>query len=109
MHCGGVKLCPYPITIKRGSVIGFIENENSQGKIEPLSETTEIFLNFHLVSAAATSSHKWTRDEIAQKVKLNVPTEFQSKYLDLLFKHRNALSTSKTDLGKANFYSTKSI
>ena len=99
----------YPITIKRGSVIGLIEEECSQGKIDPLSETkvTEIFEIINLVCAHTTSSHKRTRDEIASKVKLNVPTEFHSKYLDLLFKHNNALSTSKTDLGKANYFFNK--
>ena len=43
-------------------------------------------------------------DEIASKNKLNVPTEFCSRYLDLLFKHAGALSTSRTDLGKAKSF-----
>ena len=69
---------PYPITIKRGSIIGLIDKECSQGKIEPLSDTkvTDIFESINLVCAHATSSHKWTRDDIASKIKLNVPTEF---------------------------------
>ena len=102
---------PYAITIKQGSVIGFVEEECSQGKVEPLSDTkvTEIFESIDNVCAHANSSHKWTRDEIAQKSKLNVPPEFQFRYLDLLYKHSGALSTSKTDLGKVKISSTKSI
>ena len=41
-----VKNCaPYAFTIKRGSVIHFVEEQCSQGDIEPLLETkvTEIF------------------------------------------------------------------
>ena len=69
---------PYPITLKRGSVIGLIEEECAQGKIEPLSDTkgTKIFESINLICAHATSSHKWTRDDIASKIQLNVPTEF---------------------------------
>jgi hypothetical protein len=34
-----------------------------------------------------------------------VPAEFKSQYVDILFKHRQALSISKTDLGRAkNFH-----
>ena len=74
-----VKNCaPYTLSIKRGSVIGFVEEECTQGQIEPLSDTkvTEIFETINNVCAHATSSHKWTRDKIAQKSKLNVPPEF---------------------------------
>ena len=98
---------PYPIQLKRGSVIGLIQDECcAQDEIEPLSDTkvTEIFESINLICAHATSSHKWTRDDIASKIQLNVPTEFRSKYLNLLFKHRDALSTSKTDLGKAKTF-----
>ena len=82
------------------------KEECTQGKIKPLSDTkvTEIFESINLVCAHTSSSHKWTRDEIASKVKLNVPTEFWSRYLDLLLKHSNALSTSKTDLGRAKHF-----
>ena len=82
---------PYPIQLKRGSVIGLIQDECcAQDEIEPLSDTKvmEIFESINLICAHATSSHKWTRDDIASKIQLNVPTEFRSKYLDLLFKHR---------------------
>ena len=61
---------PYPITLKRGSVIGLVKDECAQGKIEPLSNTkvTEIFDSINLICAHATSSHKWTRDDIAAKI-----------------------------------------
>ena len=61
---------PYQITLKRDSVIGLIEDECAQGKIEPLSNTkvTEIFESINLICAHATSSHKWTRGDIASKI-----------------------------------------
>ena len=70
----------YAVTIRRGSVIGFVEEECSQSAFEPLSEpkVTEIFKSINNVCAHATSSHKWTRDEIAQKSKskVNIPPKF---------------------------------
>ena len=61
---------PYPITLKRGSVIGLVEDEGARGEIEPLSDTkvTEIFESINLICAQATSSHKWSRDDIASKI-----------------------------------------
>ena len=61
---------PYPITLKRGSVIGPIEEECAQGKIGPLSNTKvmESYESINLICAHATSSHEWTRDDIASKI-----------------------------------------
>ena len=64
---------PYPISIKRGSVIGFIQIESDQGKIKSLSE---MFESINLLNVEATYKQKLTRDEIAQKVKHNVQQSF---------------------------------
>jgi len=45
---------------------------------------------------------QFTRDEIAQKAKLQVPTEYKKRYIDILFKHQKAISVDKFDLGRAN-------
>ena len=89
MNVSDIRLCtiavsncaPYPITLKRGSVIGLIEEECAQGKIELLSDNkvTEIFESINLVYAQINSSHKWTRDEIASKVQLNDPNKVSIK------------------------------
>ncbi len=38
---------------------------------------------------------KLTRDEIAAKAHLNVPIEFKQKYIDILYKHQQAISVNK--------------
>ena len=45
----------------------------------------------------------WGEMKLLTKSNL-MSTEFQSRYLDLLFKHRRALSISRTNLGKAKSY-----
>ena len=45
---------------------------------------------------------KITRDEIAKKANLNVPVEFKQKYIDILYKHQQAISINKYDLGLAS-------
>jgi hypothetical protein len=44
---------------------------------------------------------KLSRAEIAEKAPLNVPTEYKSKYVDILIKHSKAISATKYDLGLA--------
>jgi hypothetical protein len=50
---------------------------------------------------------KLTKDEIASKAHLNVPTEFKQKYVDILYKHQKAISANKYNLGLASNYKHK--
>ena len=50
---------------------------------------------------------KLTRDEIAAKAHLNVPIEFKQKYIDILYKHQQAISVNKYDLGLATNFKHK--
>jgi Reverse transcriptase (RNA-dependent DNA polymerase) len=50
---------------------------------------------------------KFTHDEIAQKANLNVPAQYKQKYLDILFKHQDAISINKFDLGRATNFKHK--
>jgi hypothetical protein len=46
-----------------------------------------------------------TREEIEQRAHLNVPPEYRERYIDILTKYSNAISTDKNDLGRAsNFF-----
>ncbi len=51
--------------------------------------------------------HKLTRDEIAAKAHLNVPLEFKQKYIDILYKHQQAISVNKYNLGLATNFKDK--
>jgi hypothetical protein len=47
---------------------------------------------------------KLSKDEIAAKPHLNLPSELKQKYIDILYKHLKAISANKYDLGlAANF------
>jgi len=44
---------------------------------------------------------KLSKDEIAAKPHLNLPSELKQKYIDILYKHLKAISANKYDLGLA--------
>ncbi len=50
---------------------------------------------------------KLTKDEIAAKANLNVPSDYKNKYVDILYKHKKAISVNKYDLGLATHYKHK--
>ena len=95
---------PYDIEIPRGIVIGTIVTEDKDCRVEQLSQTKvkEVFESINLVSSVKTQ--QLSRDDIVSKCNLNVPVQYREQYLDLLFKHKEALSVSSTDLGKAKHY-----
>ncbi len=49
----------------------------------------------------------FSREEIAKKANLNVPSEFKNKYIDILYKHQAAISMNKLDLGRAKNFTHK--
>ena len=72
---------PFDIYLQRGAIIGLIKTEDKSDKNESL-----------------------TLANIEQKANLNVPSKFRSKYVDLLFKHRAAISIGKHNLGHARHF-----
>jgi hypothetical protein len=50
---------------------------------------------------------KFTRTEIEQKANLKVPVQYKKRYLDILFKHQDAISINKFDLGRAKNFTHK--
>ena len=96
---------PFDIEIERGVVVGTVVTEDPHCKIEQLSQSKvkEVFDTINLISSTTTSK-LLSREDIISKCNLNVPTQYREQYVDLLFKHREALSISSTDLGKAKNY-----
>jgi hypothetical protein len=94
---------PYEICLNRGSIIGIVEIEDRHSDIQKLSpqKANEIFNTIGAINDPKISSGKLTREEIVKKINLHVPEEFKTQYIDILFKHRQALSVSRTDLGRA--------
>ena len=97
---------PYDITLARNEVLGVLELEPS--KCIPLNEKT--------ISGLASNIHgqlpkvpkkKFTRTEIEQKANLKVPVQYKKRYLDILFKHQDAISINKFDLGRAKNFTHK--
>jgi hypothetical protein len=52
----------------------------------------------------STPRTQLTRYDIARRCNLQVPEEFKTQYLDILFKHQEAISINKYDLGLAKNY-----
>ena len=96
----------HDITIERTSIVACIETDFDCTKATQLSQEkiTSIFETINSV-AAHKSVNSFTREQIEQKANINVPQQFHRQYVDLLYKHKNALSMSNTDLGRArNFF-----
>jgi len=107
-HCKLVinNCAPYKITLARNEVLGVLEFEPD--KCIPLNEKT--------ISALISDIHeqlpkvpkkRLTRSEIEQKANLKVPSEFKQKYVDILFKHQDAISINKFDIGRAKNFTHK--
>jgi hypothetical protein len=61
-----------------------------------------------IISSVCTDIHsrfpkitkkKLSRDDIAQKCNLQVPQEFKNNYIGILYKHQEAISIDKYNLG----------
>ena len=89
----------WPITIKRDSIIGMIEQLQPEEEIallnvEEMSATLE-----NKVPVITTKLTQEKEKFIREMANLNVPKQFQQKYIDLLVKHHQVISSDKNDLG----------
>ena len=65
----------------------------------------ELIAAINAMAAAKQTSQSLTIEQICAKVHLKgVPNKFKESYVELLFKHRAALSASQTDLGRAKYF-----
>jgi hypothetical protein len=94
---------PYEVTIERIDVMGIIEMEEDE--IDPLTDETSADICASIKSnIPSTPGTQLTRDDIARCCNLQVLEEFKARYLDILFKHQEAISINKYDLGLAKNY-----
>jgi hypothetical protein len=97
---------PYNIVIARNEVLGILEFEPDDC----------IPMNEHLISVIISEiqqkfpkvpKKKFTRAEIEQKANMQVPIELKNHYIDILYKHQDAISVDKFDLGRAKNFTHK--
>ena len=97
---------PYDVTIDRNDILGIMDLESDN--LIPLEDSTISAIlsdiNKHLPKVP---KKKLTKAEIAEKAHLNVPSEYKQQYVDILFKHQNAISANKYDLGLATNFKHK--
>ena len=68
----------------------------------------ELFAAINAMAAAKQTSQSLTKEKICAKFNLKgVPNKFKESYIELLFKHRDALSTYQTDLGRAKYFTSQ--
>ena len=114
IHITGEGLCTIAVTncathdieLDRTSIIANIETDFDCTKATPLSpqHVNSVFETINTM-ASQKSLHSFTKEQIEQKANINVPPEYRAQYVELLYKHRTALSMSNRDLGRAkNFF-----
>jgi hypothetical protein len=97
---------PYDVTISRNDILGIMDTEPDEPIPMEDSTISAILQNIEK-RFPKVPKRKLTRDEIAAKAHLNVPQEFKQKYIDILYKHQQAISVNKYDLGLATNFKHK--
>ncbi len=88
------------MTIEKDSFLGIIERIEENDTVRELN-VNEMTVNIE--QTALPTPSKITEEKkkyILDNAKLNVPEEFRQRYIDLLLKHHEVVSSSKYDLGK---------
>jgi hypothetical protein len=85
---------PYDITISRNDILGIMDTEPDE-PIPMEDSTISSILQDIEKKLPKVPKRKLSRDEIAAKAHLNVPQEFKQKYIDILYKHQQAISVNK--------------
>jgi hypothetical protein len=96
----------YEVTIERNDIMGIVEIEDKE--LYPLTDNTAAEIGASIKSnIPSTPLAKLTRDEIARLCNLQVPDKYKERYIDILFKHQDAISLDKYNLGLARNYKHK--
>jgi superfamily II helicase len=82
---------PYDVTLERDNIIGVMETE--QDKLVPL--TDDFISSVCQYISPKVKRKRLSREEIRQRCHLQVPEEFDERYLDILCKHQDALRIDK--------------
>ncbi len=91
---------PYEVTIERNDIMGLVEIEEDELYSLTDDTTTEICASIKS-KIPDTPRANLSRDKIARRCNLQVPEEFRERYISILFKHQDAISLDKYDLGLA--------
>jgi hypothetical protein len=83
--------------------VGIKDNE-----LYPLTDDTAAKISAYIKSyIPSTPQTRLTRDEVALHCNLQVPDEYRERYIDIMFKHQDAISLDKYDLRLARNYKHK--
>jgi len=97
---------PYDVIIGRNDILGFMDIETYE--LIPMEDSMiAAILSDIEKHLCKLPKKKLTKDEIAAKANLNVPSDYKNKYVDILYKHQKAISVNKYDLGLATHYKHK--
>jgi hypothetical protein len=97
---------PYDVTLEMDDILGVIETEEDE--LVPLTDNfiSSICQDIHS-RFPKVKRKRLSREEIKQQCHLQVPEEFQERYLDILCKHQDTLSINKYKLGLAKDFQHK--
>ncbi len=94
---------PYDVTIERNDVMGIIEMEEDE--MYPLTDDAAAHICATIKSNIPSAPRiQLTRDDIARHCNPQVLEEIKAQYLDILFKHQEAISINKYNLEFAKNY-----
>jgi len=96
----------YDMVIDRNDILGIMDSETDD--LIPLKDSTISSIlqdiDKHLPKVP---KKKLTKAEITQKAYLNVPEQYKQKYVNILHKHKQAISANKYNLGLATNFKHK--
>jgi hypothetical protein len=102
-----IKNCaPYKVMIERNRLLGLVEIKEDE--LIPLTDDTAAEICAAIKdNILKTNRARLSRDEIALRCNLQVPDKFRESYIDILFKHKEAIILDKYNLGLAKNYKHK--
>jgi hypothetical protein len=97
---------PFDITLARNEVLGV--SEFKQEPRIPLTESTiAVIIQVIHKKFQKVPTKRFSLEEIEKKANLQVPIKYKSRYIHILFKHQDAISINKYDLGCAKKFTHK--
>ncbi len=94
---------PYNVVIDRNDILGIMDIETEDLNLLEDSMNSSILQDMDKCLPKVPKK-KLTKAEIALKAHLTVPNQFKQKYIDILYKHQQAISANKYDLGLATHF-----
>jgi hypothetical protein len=95
---------PYDIVLARNEVLRVLKFEQ-EDCIHFTEQTIAAVISGINQKFPKVPKKKFSKTEIEQKANLQVPNEYKHRCLDILFKHQDAISINKFNLGRAITFS----